>query len=61
MDDDLDSLGLRTIQELKKPSEENGNQTSIHTKLKELSSQGEHSKKKTKRQKFEGQDTLAMI
>ena len=29
MDDDLDALGLQTIQELKKPSEENANQTSI--------------------------------
>ena len=29
MGDDLDALGLYTIQELKKPSEENANQTSI--------------------------------
>jgi len=29
MDDVLDALGLQSIQELKKPSEENVNQTSI--------------------------------
>jgi len=46
MDDHLYALGLWTIQELKKPSKENGNQTSIQTKLKEISSQGEHNQNK---------------
>jgi len=46
MGDDLDALGLHTIQKLKKPSEENANQPIIQTRLKEISSQGEHSQNK---------------
>ena len=46
MDDDLDAIGLKTVQELKKPSEENTNQRRIQTKPKEISNQGKHSQNK---------------
>jgi len=42
MDDDLDSLGTQTIQEIKKSSKANSNQSSKQIMLMKLSSQGEY-------------------